>query len=166
MVMQSKKVLIVLLAALTIVFAIWAISAYLYIYTHTSGQPTQTTITTQIPQALPDRGYIRIYDGATVKVFEYMKWNSSTPNTFTFDNVTFTLWTNTTVTNTAGSCYGAAGGYGGYLMTFQDGSSESFGACTTGPNPPIDVTLTKHVNPQAGLLIIPTTGAVYFLVSV
>jgi hypothetical protein len=64
---------------------------------------TFTTTTTLTTQALSDRGLIRVYDGVTVKVFEYMKWNSSTPNTLTFNNVTFTLWTNTTVTNTAGS---------------------------------------------------------------
>ena len=99
------------------------------------------------------------------KGFNYAAWNSSTPNTFTIYNVKFSVWTNTTITNTGGSCYGGVGGYGGYILTFSDGSSENLSACTIGPNPPMSIRLTNHVNPQAGLLVIPSTGTVFFLVS-
>jgi len=117
------------------------------------------------PQPLSSSGVIQVLNGSSFKAFYYVQWNSSTPNTFTIDNVRFTLWSNTTVTNTAGSCYGAAGGYGGYVITFPDGSNETMTTCTAGPYPPAALRLTTHTNPQAGLLIFPRTEALYFLVS-
>ncbi len=118
---------------------------------------TTMTLTSMAPQSLPT-----IVVGGTT--FTYTQWNSSTPNSFAISGVKFALWTNTTVTYTGGSCYGA-GGYGGYVITFPGGSSETMTTCTVGVNPPTVVRLSNHVDPQAGLLIYPSTGAVYFLVS-
>ena len=98
--------------------------------------------------------------------FLYTMWAQSTPNSFTLDTVKFTLWTNTTITFSAGSCYGPSNGYAGYVITFSDGSSQTLTTCTIGVNPPpLSVVLTSHTNPQAGILIVPSTGQVYFLVS-
>lgn len=97
--------------------------------------------------------------------FLYTMWNQSTPNSFTLDTVKFTLWTNTTITFSGGSCFGPSNGYAGYVITFSDGSSQTLTTCTIGVNPPLSVILTSHINPQAGILIVPSTGQVYFLVS-
>ena len=118
-------------------------------------QPTSSSGSIQISNA----------NGTEFETFVYDEWNSSTPNTSTINGVTFTLWTNTTITNSAGSCYGAPNGYGGYVIKFSDGTSQAMTTCTVGFNPPTSLRLTTHTNPQAGLLIFPRTGAVYFLVS-
>jgi hypothetical protein len=97
--------------------------------------------------------------------FLYTVWTQSTPNSFTLDTVKFTLWTNTTITFSGGSCFGPANGYAGYVITFSDGSTQTLTTCTIGVNPPLSVVLTSHTNPQAGILIVPSTGQVYFLVS-
>jgi len=116
------------------------------------------TATVRTTQPLPT-----IVVGGTT--FTYTQWNSSTPDSFTISGVKFSLWTNTSVTFSGGSCYGA-GGYGGYVITFPGGSTETMTTCTIGINPPSTVIrLSSHVDPQAGLLIYPSTGAVYFLVS-
>ena len=97
--------------------------------------------------------------------FLYTMWTQSTPNSFTLDAVEFTLWTNTTITFSGGSCFGPSNGYAGYVINFSDGSSQTLTTCTVGVNPPLSVVLTSHTNPQAGILIVPSTGQVYFLVS-
>jgi hypothetical protein len=167
--MNTTKTLLVLFVILTLILA--AVSVFEY--SQSSHSETLTLITTYTTtttaslatQPLSNSGFIQILDGSTFKVFYYVQWNSTTPNTFTIINVKFTLWTNTTVTNTGGTCYGAAGNYGGYIITFPDGTTERMTTCTAGPNPPTALRLTTHVNPQAGLFIFPSTGAVYFLVS-
>jgi len=148
--MQPSKILLALFVILTIAFA--TLSAVEY------GQLTATKRTNQVSLPLISIG------GAG---FTYTEWNSSTPNTFTISNVKFALWTNATAIYAAGSCYGPVEGYGygGYVITFPDGFSEGVATCTKGPNPSTTISLTVHVNPEAGLLIVPSTGAVYFLVS-
>jgi len=132
---------------------------------HSRSYYTAQPQSTSSPQAFSDRGLIQILNGTGFETFTYAQWNSSTPSTFTIASVTFSLWTNTSVTFSGGSCYGAFGGYGGYVIRFADGSSQTMTTCTVGPNPPIALRLTSHTKPQAGLLIVPSTGAVYFLVS-
>jgi hypothetical protein len=96
--------------------------------------------------------------------FAHLEWSQSTPASFSLDNVEFTLWTNTYVTYSGGSCYGPSSGHAGYAITFSDGSKEQTTTCTFGPNPPQTLRLTSHVNPQAGMLIVPSAGQVFFLV--
>ena len=163
--MQPTKILLALFVVLTVGFAALSV----FEYDHSSGagstvletttqvSTTTTTLTSTAPQSLPT-----IVVGGTT--FTYTQWNSSTPDSFTISGVKFALWTNTTVTYSGGSCYGA-GGYGGYIITFPGGSSETMTTCTVGLNPPTIVRLSSHVDPQAGLLIYPSTGAVFFLVS-
>jgi hypothetical protein len=136
------------------------------VYTNPTFTITSTSTTCPVPSLQGNRGFIEISTSNTSRtIYAYAKWNESFPSTFTFYNVTFNRWTITTITNTFGSCYGGVGGYGGYVIVFQDGPSENMSACTVGPNPPVDIRLTKHTNPQAGFLIIPQSDAFYFLVS-
>ncbi|MHB8566608.1 MAG: hypothetical protein ACYC7D_07840 [Nitrososphaerales archaeon] len=141
--------------------------------TTTASSSSITAQSSSTPQALSDRGTIQILNGTSLETFAYIKWNSSTPNTFTisnvtftlWSNVTFTLWTNSTVTYTGGSCYGPSNGYSGYVIKFSDGSTQTLTTCAVGFNAPMTIRLTNHTHPQVGLLIVPSTGAVYFLVS-
>jgi hypothetical protein len=121
---------------------------------------TPTTSSTTAKSLLGTSGELVIQG---VGPFNYLHRNGSTPNQFTFMNVKFTLWTNTTVTSTGGPCYVNA--YGGYVATFPDGSSETFTACLSGAYPYTQMLFTKHMNPQAGLLISGQNGDIYFLVS-
>lgn len=157
--MQSTKILLTLFVILTIAFA--TLSAFEYIQLTGAKTSTQTTtetiVTSSLPPTLP---VLRI--GGTL--FTYSEWNSSTPNTFTILNVKFAITANITV-NYGGSCYSLGSGGAYVAITFPDGSTESMTTCTVGPTPPVSVELSNRVNPQAGLLIIPSNGTVYFLVS-
>ena len=164
---MNTKTLLVPFVILTVVLA----AASVFEYSELSRSGTLTLITTYTTtttaslatQPLSSSGFIQINNGSSFKTFHYVQWNSSTSNTFTIANVKFTLWTNTAVTYSAGSCYGPTNGYGGYVITFPDGSTERMTTCFGGPNPPTAIRLTSHINPQAGLFIFPATGAVYFL---
>lgn len=131
---------------------------------------TSTTTFCPVPSLQGDRGFIEIETYNRTRIlYAYMKLNESslTTSKLTFYNVTFNRWTNPTITNTFGSCYGGVGGYGGYVIVFQDGSFENMSTCTApSPYPQVDIRLTKHTNPQAGFLIIPQSDTFYFLVSV
>ncbi len=158
--MEPAKVLLVVFVALTIVFA--SISAYEYASvldlgsrSHSSSSSNPTT------SLLGEKGRLVIQGVGT---FDYLHRNGSTPDQLTFDNVKFTLWTNTTVTYTGGPCY-VGNYYGGYVASFSDGSSDRFVACLVGPYPYTQLLFTKHTNSQAGLLISGTNGDIYFLVS-
>jgi len=168
--MQRSRILLAIFVVLTLIFALTT----LYEATNSSGPAristataTQTVIVgNQTPQAIPVSGSITLRLGqGDSRTFQYVMWNQSTPNTFTFYGVRFSVWTNTTVTNTAGSCFGPVGGYGGYVIGFTDGSSERLSTCTVGGHPPISIVLTNHTLPQAGFLIIPTSAQILFLVS-
>ncbi|MGD0329003.1 MAG: hypothetical protein ABSB40_00990 [Nitrososphaeria archaeon] len=125
-----------------------------------STSSSNTILQTVTVRLLLHKGLITIGD----TTYSYMEWNDSTPNTFTFNNVTFTLQANTNVTYSGGNCYPT---YGKYIVTFPDGSSQSLSTClSAGPNPPSAIYFISHKNPQAGLLISAVNGAVYFLVSI
>ncbi len=133
--------------------------------TATASLSTVTAQSSSTSQALSDHGTIQILNGTSLETFAYTQWNSSTPSAFTIADVTFTLWSNSTVTYTGGSCYGHSSGYGGYVIKFSDGSTQTMTTCVVGFNAPMTIRLTNHTNPQAGLLIVPSTRSVYFLVS-
>jgi len=160
--LSSQPVRSYLVIAAAIVIAGVLISASLFVALGGATRTTTTTETTTLTSTVQQTPPTIVIGGAT---FTYTQWNSSTPSSFTISGVRFSLWTNTSITNTGGSCYGPAGGYGGYVITFSDGSSQTMTTCTAGLNPSTSIRLTSHVNPQAGLLIYPSTGAVYFLVS-
>jgi hypothetical protein len=109
--------------------------------------------------------YLQSNSNGSARPFVFAQWNQSTPNTFSIAEVKFALWTNTTVTYTGGTCYGPSNGYAGYKIIFPDESSESITTCTLGQSPSLNLRLTQHQNPQAGILIVPSTGQVYFVVS-
>jgi hypothetical protein len=155
---------VVILIVVVIVLAAFSV----YEYTRLLGRNTRTAVTPTEAnsQLMLGHGIIQLSSGGTLQNFTYVQWNSSMPNALTISDVRFTLWTNTTVTYSGGSCYGPSNGYGGYIITFADGSTETMTTCTVGPNPRTTTRLTAHINPQAGLFIVPSTGAVYFLVSV
>jgi hypothetical protein len=154
--MQPSKILLALFVILTIALA--ALSAFEYVQLGSTKTSTQTTTqTSSIPGTLP---VLRI--GGTL--YTYSEWNSSTPNTFTILDVKFVITANITV-NYGGACY-SLGSDGAYVaMTFPDGSTESMTTCIVGPSPPASIQLSNNVNPQAGLLMVPSNGTVYFLVS-
>ena len=127
------------------------------------GRPSQNS-NTQVTIEAASTTTIAVQGGP--RSFAYLEWSHSTPASFTLDNVNFALWTNTTVTYSGGSCYGPSSGYAGYTITFSDGLREQLTTCTLGPNPPQTAWLTNHVNPQAGILIVPSTGQVFFLVGI
>ena len=165
--MKATTILLVLFIASTIILAYTAASLATHPETtYLTTTYTTTTTASLATQPLSNSGYIEISNGSSFKIFHYVQWNSSTPNTFTIANVKFTLWT-TTESYTGVECYGAANGvsHGGYAITFPDGSTERMTACTISFNPSTAIQLTGHINPQAGLFIFPATGAVYFLVS-
>jgi hypothetical protein len=170
--MQTTKILLALFVILSIIFA--ALAAFEYTQTGPKTTTTTTTTTTTIQVSVitltqtsgssaPQTPPAVISIGGTA--FTYSEWNSSTPDTFTISDVKFALWTNTTVTFTGGSCYGPVGDYGGYVITFPDGTTQTMTTCTAGIDTPISIRLSSHVDPQAGLLIDPSTESVYFLVS-
>jgi hypothetical protein len=168
--MQTTKILLTLFVILSIVFAVLAA----FEYTQSGPRTTTTTTTTTTLQvsvitltqppgsSAPQTPPAVISIGGTT--FTYSEWNSSTPDTFTISGVKFALWVNTTVTYSGGSCYGP-GGYGGYVITFPDGSTQTLNTCIAGINTPIFIYLSSHVDPQAGLLVDPSTQSIYFLVS-
>lgn len=153
--MKRTKALLATFVILTIFFA--SVSVYEY----ASSNQVLTSTASSTKSLLGSSGRLVIQGMGT---FDYLERNASTPTQFTFDNVKFALWTNTTVTYTGGPCY--VGSYGGYVATFPDGSSESFTGCLVGPYPYTQMLFTKHLNPQAGLLISGTVGQIYFLVSI
>jgi len=122
-------------------------------------------------------------DTAVEGHFYYETLNQSTPDSFTFYGVNFTLYTQTTsvttigsttttftVTNSGATCFGpsAYNQFQGYTISFPDGASEAISVCLAGTvssHEPLAIRLTSHTNPQAGIIIDPSTGTVYFLVS-
>jgi len=121
------------------------------------------TVITSTP--ISNQGSIQISDGTNLKTFHYAV--STTSDSFIFFDVTFTPWENKGITTPSVIQYGPPGG--GYNITFKDGSTERKSTnWVTSPfgKPPTEfIHMTNHINPQAGLLINTTTGAVYFLVS-
>lgn len=169
--MERTKVLLIAFIVLTILFA--SISAYEYAFPNQSLSSSTQSISSSssIPSYQITQSVSSSLLGASgqlviqgVGPFDYLQRNSSTPDQFSFDNVKFSVWTNTTVTITGGTCYGAGNYYGGYVATFSDGSSETFTACLSGAYPYVQILLTKHQSPQAGLLISGVNDDVYFLV--
>ena len=155
--------------ALTVVVVVLgAFSAYEYVQMLSSNaHGTTTLVTTQTQSAsfvlLPKNEVVEIDSGGNRAVFSQMKWNGSTPTSFSFSNVKFALTTNPTVTNTGSNCW--VTGYGYYNVTFADGSRETLSPCTLMFASGMVLRLTNHLNPQAGLLIVLQTGDLYFLVS-
>ena len=156
--MRSLRVPLAMFVVLTLVLASFAV----YEYT------TANTLNAEV-QAARQNGsnvvtvYTRLTVVPTLAGFDATAWNSSTPATFAFAGVTFSLWTNSTVTFSGGSCY-PDGSYGGYVITFADGASQSITTCLVGVNPDAVLRLTTHVNPQAGILVTPQ-GQIFFFVS-
>jgi hypothetical protein len=151
-----KAALVVIIGVIAVAGIFAAVAIY-WMGPHSQNQSLSTTTEVSSTTAITVNG--------SQRSFAYLEWNQSTPASFTFDNVKFALWTNATVTYSAGSCYGPSSGYAGYSITFSDESKEQITTCTIGPNPPQTLRLTSHVNPQAGILIVPSTGQVFFLVS-
>jgi hypothetical protein len=119
-------------------------------------------------QGLLSSGYMYIDNGTQSQIFTYVEWNDSTPSTFVIGNVTFTHWIDPSVTDSAGPCWTDIDSYGGYNITFTDGSSVSMSTCSFGlPEgyAPVTLDLSEHTHPQAGLMVIQPTGEVYFLVA-
>jgi hypothetical protein len=168
--MQRTEVLLIAFIVLTILFA--SISTYEYASPNQASSSTQSiSSSSSIPSFQVTQSTSPSLLGASgqlviqgVGPFDYLQRNSSTPDQFSFDYVKFSVWTNTTVTITGGTCYGSGNYYGGYVATFSDGSSETFTACLSGPYPYVQILLTKHQGPQAGLLISGVNHDVYFLV--
>ena len=90
---------------------------------------------------------------AGVGTFDFRAANYTVPNTFSFDNVTFT---STPEVTTGAICaeFGA---------TLQNGSSYSLGAC--GFFQQSTISFTKQATPQAGVMLLPDRTA-YVLVRV
>ena len=125
------------------------------VVTETSTATTTSTVVvtaTSVPDAY-------LLDQLKLFGINYTKWDATTQNNFTFDKVQFSRWTNSTV-NVTMECPDNV--YGGWIMKFQDGTSERFGDCLPTISP-ITVLLTHHTNPQAGLIILSDL-TVYFLV--
>ncbi len=155
--MQLTKMALALFVILTIAFA--ALSAFEYVQLSSAKTSTKTsTQTSSIPGTLP---VLRI--GGTM--YTYSEWNSSTPNTFSILDVKFVITANITLSY-GGTCYSLGSGGAHVAIAFPDGSTESLSTCIEGPTPPVSIQLTSHVNPQAGVLMVPSNGTVYFLVSV
>lgn len=125
---------------------------YLQISTGTS---TSTAAAEQSP-ILGSSGVVNIQG---IGSFYYLQDNSSIPQIFTYENITFSLITGKTYTG--GTC-------AGYTITFLDGSSENLTACSTPFAFPTVFVFTQQKasngNPQAGLAMSPM-GTLYFLVS-
>jgi hypothetical protein len=155
--MRRRNVVASLAIVLVLIAGIFGAVAFLG-----AGHPSQNqsvAMTTEVSSTTA------ITVSGSLRSFAYLEWSQSTPASFILGNVKFTLWTNTTVTYSGGSCYGPSGGYAGYEIAFSDGSKEQVTTCTVGPSPPQTLKLTSHTNPQAGILIVPSTGQVFFLVS-
>jgi hypothetical protein len=181
--MKPQGAALAVFVVLTLVFASVTVLEYTR-DTTTTETVTVTATGTQIQASssssaeFQSNGIIDLDSGGNLTQFLYTEWNASTPTTFTFANVIFTLSTNPTITNTGSNCWVA--GYGVFNVTFADGSSETLSPCTlaaavtitsessgqsvTFPND-LTIRFTDHVNPQAGLLIDLSTGDVYILVS-
>ena len=98
-----------------------------------------------------------------------MLYNSSTPGNFDLGGVEFGEINGTAGAFNGLACYGPSGRTPGFIAFFVDGSEYSFNTCSAiGTNPPLVVKLSTPFHPQddpqVGVLIIPSTNQVYFLV--
>jgi hypothetical protein len=151
---QSRNVWLILFIAMTIIFSL--ISAFELIEINNLRTELDRLKQPSLVCFNDDTIYVK---GAGS--FVYVRETTITAgNVVTLRNVTFTLWVNSSITYTMGLCMP----YRGYVITFQDGASEDLTACHIISMSPIETRFTKHLNPQAGLLIFPD-GTVYLLVS-
>ena len=147
-----------------VVVVLGAFSAYEY--TQSPGSKTTTLVTTQTPSSsilFPKNGIIEIDSGGNRAVYSSMKWNGSTPASFSLANVKFVLTINPAVTNTGSNCW--VTGYGYFNVTFADGLKETLSPCTLPLASGMVLRLPAHTNPHAGVLIFVPSGDGYFLIS-
>jgi len=154
--MNSRALLLGIFVVLTIILA--SLSAVEYL--RTSQLNAQLSPVEGAPSSLGQVGQIVIVGEGT---FDFRAANYTTPNTFTFENVTFT---STPTVSTGAVC-------AEFNATLQDGSSYSLAACafdvflqngqSSGSVGQMVLSFTTQATPQAGVMLLPNRSA-YVLV--
>lgn len=168
---KKRNLLLVTFGVLTILFG--SLFAYEYVQVQQLKSSTTTTSTTTgtltpspTSETTETATSIVCFIDDTVNIkdvgtFAYRRETTTgAGNVVVLKNVTFAIWVNTQVTFTFGLC----SPYRGYVITFQDGTSENMTACSIAFSP-ITTRLTTHRNPRAGLSIFPD-GDVFLIVSI
>lgn len=166
--MASRNLLLGIFIALTLILA--AVSAAEYLQTsqldaqvsalsvQVSEHQTSGEVTAAVSQSLGQTGQIVI---GSIGTFDFRAANYTAPNTFIFENVTFT---STPEVTTGAVC-------AQFSATLQNGSSYPLAACAFDVSIPQDqamarqtiISFTSQSTPEAGLMFLPD-GTAYVLV--
>ena len=156
-----------------------SVSEYSMLQNHNSTATGQTGVQTSggtsenpaMAVVLPMSGLVEVDSGSNHTVFSYARWNATTPTSYSFLDVNFTLVANPghteAYTESAVDCHITSYGNSYFNVTFPGGFKETLSPCTTAiPGlGGLTVRVSQHTHPQAGLLISVSTGDVYLLVT-